>query len=969
MINWVAGLLPETLPAGNRVAANKTPMSLIQPSCFLPALLVLVLLAASRAGAAEPSARQIEFFEARIRPVLVKHCFECHGGGERKTQGGLRLDSRAGWSAGGDSGPAIVPGQPDESPLLTAVEYNDSALQMPPRGKLPQAIIDDLRTWIQEGAADPRQSPAGSGKTSSAVTADEHWAYQPVVAVTPPEVSDPSWPANDIDRFILAKLEAGGLKPSTAASPAALVRRLYFALIGLPPTPEEIEAFLADSSEEAYQRLVDRLLASPQYGQRWGRHWLDVARFGESLTLRGMVYQEAWRYRDYVVQAFNRDLPFNEFVRAQVAGDLLPYASLDEHREHLVATTFLAMGNVNLEEQDKAQLRMDVVDEQVDTIGKALLAQTIGCARCHDHKFDPIPTRDYYALAGILRSTKTLEHANVSNWLEMSLPLEPAEEEVVARHEASIAALTDRIKLARGKRLAVVAAASLPGLIVDDLDAKQVGQWQRSKYSGAYIGDGYIHDQNAEKGAKTLTFLPEFTKAGDYEVRLAYTAGGNRATNVPVTVFSADGEKTLTINERNEPPLDGRFVSLGHFHFELNGQGYVMVANAGTDGHVIVDAVQFLAADAQAEGGTSEGTAANANAPTQPFGKEDVKQLEEELKRLKAAGPARPKYMTVVEERETGDTCIHIRGNVHNLGPSVPRGFLQAVGHGPATPLPADQSGRRELADWLVADDNPLTARVMANRVWHWLFGAGLVRTTDNFGSAGEAPSHPQLLDYLAAELVDDGWSVKRLVRSIVLSRTFRLSATADERTRAADPENRLLARSPRRRLDAESLRDTLLAISGQLEPCAGGKTLRPGVSADYGYQHTERCRSVYMPVLRNALPEIFKAFDFADPSMVTGERTESTTPQQALFFMNDPFVLSSARQAAKRLLAADGLDDAARVERSCRMAFGRLPSPGEKQHALDFLHAATAAGVSEGDAWSQYWQTLFASLDFRYLD
>ncbi|HEX7375915.1 MAG TPA: DUF1553 domain-containing protein [Pirellulales bacterium] len=943
-------------------------MSFHQPSCFLQTLIVLTALAASPLSAAEPSARQIEFFEARIRPVLVKHCFECHGGGPRQTQGGLRLDSFAGWSVGGDSGPAIVPGKPAESLLFSAVDYNDSGLQMPPRGKLPQAIIDDLRAWIQDGAADPRESPAAKENSSTAVTADEHWAYQPVTTAAPPDVSDRSWPENEIDRFILKKLDSAGMKPAADASPAALVRRLYFALVGLPPTPEEIDSFLADSSEEAYRRWVDRLLASPRFGERWARHWLDVARFGESLTLRGMVYQEAWRYRDFVVHAFNRDLPYNEFIRVQVAGDLLPYSSLEERREHLVATTFLTMGNINLEEQDKAQLRMDAVDEQLDTIGKAILAQTIGCARCHDHKFDPIPTRDYYALAGILRSTKTLEHANVSAWLEMPLPLEPAEEEVVARHEARVAALTERIKVARGNRLAVIAPASLPGLIVDDRDAKQVGQWQRSQYSGAYIGDGYVHDQNAEKGSKTLTFLPELTKAGEYEVRLAYTAGGNRATNVPITVFSADGEKTLTINERNEPPLDGRFVSLGHFHFELNGQGFVLVANAGTDGHVIVDAVQFLAVDGAADDAANEVAAAGGSLSAPPSVKEDVKQLEAELKRLKAAGPARPKYMTVVDERETGDTSVHIRGSVHNLGAAVPRGFLQAVGHGPASPLPAGQSGRRELADWLVADDNPLTARVMANRLWHWLFGAGLVRTTDNFGSAGEAPSHPELLDHLADELVRDGWSVKRLVRRIVLSHTFRLSAAAGERG-GVDPENRLLAQAPRRRLDAECLRDTLLAVSGQLEPCPGGKTLRAGVAADYGYQHTEHCRSVYVPVLRNALPEIFKAFDFADPSMVSGERTESTTPQQALFFMNDPFVLACARQAAARLLAVAGLDDERRVELSCRQAFGRLPSAGEKRVALEFIQAARAGGVSEIDAWSHYWQTLFASLDFRYLD
>lgn len=935
-------------------------MYLIRQIGLPHSLVGFALLAAARAGAAEPSARQVEFFETRVRPVLVEHCFECHGGGEKATQGGLRLDSREGWAAGGDSGPALVPGKPEQSLLLTAVGYQDPNLQMPPNGRLPQAVIDDLRRWIEEGAADPRQA-AADDKPAPAVASREHWAYRPVAIAAPPDVRDQAWPASDIDRFILARLEAAGIKPTSDATPEALIRRLFFDLVGLPPTPEEIDEFVHDYSDDAYQRLVERLLGSPRFGERWGRHWLDVARFGESLTLRGMVFPQAWRYRDYVINAFNRDLPYDEFVRAQIAGDLLPAGTLDERRDHLAATAFLALGNVNLEEQDKAQLRMDVVDEQLDTIGKVFLAQTLGCARCHDHKFDPFPTRDYYALAGILRSTKTLEHANVSNWLELPLPLEPADELRIAQHEAATAALAERIAAARGKAPAVVAAASLPGVVVDDRDAKQVGTWQRSQYSGIYIGDGYLHDQNADKGTKTLTFLPQLPEPGEYEVRLAYTTGGNRATNVPVTVFSADGEKTLTINERNQPSLAGRFVSLGQFHFELNGQGFVIIANTGTDGHVIADAVQFIPAD------VDPGPSAEARPTVTSPSQQEIKRLEDELKRLKAAGPVRPKYMTVVEEQEIGDTRVHIRGNVHQLGEPVPRGFLQVIGA--AAHLPEKQSGRRELADWLAARDNPLTARVMVNRVWHWLFAAGLVRTTDNFGATGEAPSHPELLDDLAAEFVRDGWSIKRLVRRIVLSRTYRLAAKADEQERAADPENRLLARSPRRRLDAECLRDALLAISGQLEADSGGKTLRSGVSADYGYLHDERCRSVYVPVLRNALPEVFKVFDFADPSTVTGRRTQSTTPQQALFFMNDPFVLACARHAAQQSLSWHVLDDAARVERSFRVALGRPPGSAERQHTLEFIRSATESGMSDVDAWSRHWQALFASLDFRYVD
>ena len=556
----------------------------------------------------------------------------------------------------------------------------------------------------------------------------------------------------------------------------------------------------------------------------------------------------------------------------------------------------------------------------------------------------------------------------------------PDEEQVVAQYSAQVAALETRLKAARGAPRGVAAAKTLPGIVVDDLEATAVGQWKLSQFTAFYIGDGYLHDENAAKGEKTLTFLPKLPKAGVYEVRLAYTEGGNRATNVPVTVFSADGEKTLRINQQQQPPIDGRFVSLGEYRFELNGQGFVIVSNEATDGHVIADAVQFIAA----EEGDGAAKATAADKPAASEGKpseEELKRLELELKRLKANSPA-PKAMTVAEEKEIGDTRIHIRGSVHNLGERVPRGFLTAASRGVGPhpgPLPDGagekraisdkESGRRELAEWLTSRDNPLTSRVMANRVWHWLFGAGLVRTTDNFGSAGEAPSHPELLDYLAAEFMERDWSVKSLLRQIVLSKTYRLSTAIDPSAAVADPENRLLTRAPRRRLDAECLRDAMLMVGGELEFAVGGKTIKPGTAADYGYPHDSRRRSLYVPALRNSLPAIFKVFDFADTSVVSGERNRSTTSQQALFFMNDPFVTHAAQQAAARSLGRQDLDDAGRIELAYRSALGRAPSDAERQTSLEFIHSAIASGAKAEDAWTQLWQAIFASLDFRFLD
>lgn len=935
----------------------------------------------------------IEFFEKRVRPVLVERCYECHG--EKKQKGGLRLDSAAAVLKGGDSGLALVPGKPDESRMINGISWSDPDFQMPPKNKLTEAEISSLTEWIKLGAPDPRTNFQSQISNLKPQSATNHWAYQSLTKALPPELKNSAWPRSDMDRFVLARLESKSLPPAADADRPTLLRRAYYDLIGLPPTPEQVDAFVGDKSPDAFARVVDRLLASPQFGERWGRHWLDVARYAESVTLRGLVFKEAWRYRDYVIDAFNNDVPYDQFVREQIAGDLLPASNVSEKRRRMIATTFLALGNSNLEEQDKAQLRMDIVDEQLDTIGKAFLAQTIGCARCHDHKFDPIPTRDYYAMAGILRNTKTVTNANVSGWIEAPLPVEAEQEEAFRKHETEVAAVQAELKAAkdaakvlagktseprssRDSKPTVVAASELPGSVVDSAQAKAVGEWKHSQFSKHYIGDGYVHDDLKGKGEKTLTFIPEVKKAGRYEVRFAYQHGTTRATNVPVTIFHADGETTVQVNEQEAPVLDGRFVSLGQFRFEGNGFGYALVANEGTTGHVTADAVQFLPAE------IVEGAPAAAEVTKLDSKKNDskptsnLKALEEKLKRLQESGPKRPLVMAVREEEKIEDTFIHIRGSVHNPGAKVPRGFLQVATMGAAPAIPEKQSGRREFADWIASASNPLTARVMANRVWHWLFGAGLVRTTDNFGTMGETPSHPELLDYLAAQLVEQGWSVKKLVREIMLSRTYQLSWKDDfhespsdqseirgTRPSDLDPENRLLWRANRRRLDAECIRDTMLSVSGQLSDDRGGRSFKPGVSADYGFNFTEPRRSVYAPVFRNALPEIFEAFDFADPSTVVGARNASTVAPQALFLMNHPFVREQAKFAAERLTVKKFPNDETRILRAYRLSLGRSPTSGEIAVAKKLL----SSRPDMTEAWTDIFHALFASADFRYVN
>ncbi|MFO0846201.1 MAG: DUF1553 domain-containing protein, partial [Gemmataceae bacterium] len=461
--------------------------------------------------------------------------------------------------------------------------------------------------------------------------------------------------------------------------------------------------------------------------------------------------------------------------------------------------------------------------------------------------------------------------------------------------------------------------------------------------------DGYVHDGNAGKGEKTITFQPAIPKTGQYEVWLSYTPGTNRAARVPVTVFSADGDKTVHIDQTKPPDIDGLFVSLGRHTFERSGQGFVLIANEGTTGHVVADAVVFIPAEEMAD--KKEGKNASTSR---------LADLEAKLKRLKAAGPKRDMVMSVEEEKVIEDARVHVRGSVHSLGERAPRGVLRVALAGTGPKMPANESGRRELADWLASADNPLTARVIVNRAWHWLMGAGLVRTPDNFGTTGERPSHPELLDALALQLVEDAWSIKSLVRRIVLSQAYRRASGAEPR----DPENRLWSRATRRRLEAECLRDTMLAVSGELRRDLGGPTYPAGLAADYGFRHTDARRSVYSPAFRNALPELFEAFDFADPSVTTGRRNVSTVAPQALFLMNHPFVLDRAGHAARRLLARAGLSDHDRLTHLYRQALGRPPTDAERA----LVEAYLAKGGDREQGWARVVQVVFASLDFRHL-
>ena len=927
---------------------------------FAAILLLVFGLSSARA------AGEFDFFETEIRPLLHKHCYKCHSTEAEKVKGGLLLDSRQGWETGGDSGPAIVPGDVPGSLLLRAVSYENSDLQMPPKYKLAEHERAALSKWVKAGAADPRDHQTeGKAKSVDVAKGREFWAFRPVANHAVPKMNAAPGQGENlgpIDRFILSRLAKEGIERVGLARPETLLRRLYFDLIGVPPTPEQIDDFLGDPSPEAYERLVDRLLGLPQFGETWGRHWLDVARFAESSGGgRSLMFKDAWRFRDYVINAFNDDKPFDQFIREQIAGDLMPSGTREQQNERFVATGFLALGPHNYELQDKELLRMEVVDEQIETVGRAFLGMTLGCARCHDHKFDPVPTDDYYALAGIFRSTQSLVPGNVSSWVARELEPEPALKKIIEQHARETQEANAALKVAKKELKKVEQTSGGTGVYVDDLEAEIIGDWMKSTSNKTYFGDNYIHDKGEGKGQKKVIFNADLKTAGEYEVRFGYTAGTNRAQAAPVTIEHADGATTIRVNQREKPPINDNFKTMGRFQFNA-GKAIVSVSNANTRDVVIADAVVFVPVAELKKHSVPRQRLANLRGEVDRL----VKRVDA-LKKSKSMDL--PKTMSVQDEKETGDWHVHIRGEIRNKGAVVPRGFLQVASKTKTVAQPAiatGRSGRLELAKWVASSENPLTSRVMVNRIWHHLIGNGLVRTTDNFGMMGEMPSHATLLDWLAHQFVVDQWSVKKMIRRIVMSRTYRLASTGESIGRTIDPENRLIWRANRKRLTAESIRDSILSVSGQLSMQQGGPTIRKFSQYDWGYEFNTIRRSVYVPLFRNTLLEVFETFDVANPNVVSGRRSETILPTQALYLMNSPFVNAEAERAGERIIRS-GTTDAERVRLVYRLALGREPSAVEADVVMKFIEESKA-GEKSG-AWAALVHSLFGSVDFRHLD
>jgi len=891
------------------------------------AQVILLVWTAGGASGAAPSAEQTEFFEKQVRPVLVERCYECHST-EKKTKGGLALDTRESTLKGGDAGPALIAGDPEKSLIIEAVRYANHDLQMPPKKKLSAQEIKVLEDWVKMGAPDPREAAtvAKVAKTIDINEGRKHWSFTPLARVEVPNVPPLASP---IDGFIEAKLAEKGLKPAPPADKRTLLRRATFDLIGLPPTPQEVETFLADTAPDAFDRVIERLLASPHYGERWGRHWLDVARYADSNGLdENIAFGNAWRYRDYVVRSFNEDKPFDQFLIEQIAGDLLPRSE-----EAITATGFLALGARVLAEPDVQKLEMDIIDEQIDTIGKAFMGMTLGCVRCHDHKFDPISQEDYYAMAAIFRSTRSLaaeKMGAIKFWYEHSLATPEQIEEKKKFDEALKAKKAEVTKFTGQARNAV--KAELQKRAADYLAAAALLP------ARAGLADAVSAAKPGELDADVLLLCRQYLDLKpDHPVFAVWRELAQKR--------DADGIR------QHYAPLFAEALK----------------TKKGPDYDALADAKGFLALPAKDGDVLDAATLAK------------IAAMNKEVEDFQATQPDLPALMSVAEAGTVKTLPVHIRGSYLTLGKPVERGFPEVMRTSFTKPiLPAKRSGRLELARWMAGSEHPLTARVIVNRVWRWHFGQGIVSSTDNFGLLGGKPSHPELLDWLARTFIENGWSIKDLHRLIMKSATYQQASsvsfsTADQADpRLVDPENRLLWRANIQRLEAEQIRDAMLFTSGWLDLTIGGKTI-PLRNREFVFNHTSKDattyetprRALYLPIIRNHLYDMLEQFDYPDPTMPTGSRNSTVIAPQALIMMNAPVVMESGARLAKRL--ADLPDDEQRLQQIYAALYGRPPVDHEKADALALIRDLSAADKPER-AWALLCQTLFAANEFIYL-
>ncbi len=1052
-----------------------------------------------------------EYFEQHIRPLLAEHCYQCHSV-ETLAMGEFRLDSKENLLRGGSRGPAIHPGDPDGSLLLKAVSYQSLSLKMPPTGKLSDEQIARLRVWIEMGAPDPRSAEMQEA-VQEGIDIDagkQFWSFRPVKNPAPPATPGDTWVRTAVDRFILARMASEGLRPAPAADRRTLLRRVTFDLTGLPPTPREIEAFLADPAADSYERVVERLLASPHYGERWGRHWLDLVRWAET---NGHEFDnnklDAWRFRDYVIESFNTDLPYDRFLKEQIAGDLLPprLAADGTHFVNPVASGMYWLWEVLNSPTDSIKARADQINNQIDVISKATQGLTVACARCHDHKFDPIPTADYYSLFGVLGSTQMSEICIDSPEREQEIRaigreiqtlnreieslLEPARArgakslgerllaaapEIGAEEQSATAAelayaLTEpshplypfakAAKLDPGplfhrgmdrlrEELAEWNAKADPGHPIwterqDETYEDFEGGFGRWNVTGAAFGDGpvrsgprdfglagsagqafagsfsggsnrfvgtlttdkfrmparYVHvrmagrkyaPQSKETAPLRFTVIADEHKSGhampsDNRLRwhtIAMTKERGRICAIEIVDRDRDGaiavDQIIFSGDRKPPPIaappDARILELANDKSIRSLEDFADAYQALAEG-LSGTSARSPKDDALLSAILGIGSLPDAK---EHLAKPEIERLEELATRRGVTEDRIPASTFAMSSQDwrPADSPIHVRGNHENPGELVPRQYLQVIAGTDQRPY-RNGSGRLGVASWIASDQNPLTARVMANRVWHHHFGRGIVPSTDDFGRMGERPSHPDLLDHLATRFMASGWSVKDLHRSIVLSSTYRMSSAGSEGAGRRDPANRLLSHFPVRRLEAEAIRDSVLAVAGSLDTTVGGPSVPPHISE---YQDGRGKplsgpldglgrRSVYTQIRRNFLPPLFLAFDYPLPISTEGRRGVSAVASQALLMLNNEFVSGQAAKWAARVKRSRAVPRN-RIQDMYVQAYGRPPVEAEIEEIERFLavqaDARAGSDGEAGDAWTDLAHALLNTSEFLFV-
>ncbi|MFT7642309.1 MAG: hypothetical protein ACI9G1_004066 [Pirellulaceae bacterium] len=1026
---------------------------------------------------------QLEFFESKIRPVLVSKCYSCHSEkaqADNKLKGGLLLDTRASMHSGGETGPAVVPGNAKESLIISALKHED--FEMPPQGKLPDAVVADFVKWVEAGAIDPREGdPAIVREEIDFDAAAKFWSFQTPQLSPLPNVKNGNWPKTDIDRYVLSVMEANELSPTAAAHKRVLIRRATFDLTGLPPTPEEVSAFLADDSTQAFENLIDRLLESPRYGERWGRHWLDVARYAEDQAHTFGVSKRvhAYQYRDWVIQAFNKDMPYDRFVKLQIAGDLLLDESADQF-ERIAGLGFSGLGAIYYKNSDKAKAIADELDDRIDTLTRGFLGLTVSCARCHDHKFDPIPTEDYYSLAGIFASTQMADRplaaqellqvynaaqAKIREHDGLLKKFRIAEKERIAeshrndvkkymvaswmyrnrkkadnKHSTTIHATESQLEKswldrwdkyldpknkALEKVVALDAWRKLPvpdgknhteappaevlaaaeqfqqhlNDVLDERDGKNRPQPQSAKYTSPILkGKNRVVDIDVDiKGAKELFLVVSDTgddinndwaswlnpvisgPAGEKKLNeLKWRSGTTGWQSIQIDK-NADGQP-LKIGETKYVGIGTHATSI--ICFDLPGEydrfrakGYldgsgtgsiqfrVYLAEpkdivVGTSAKLVKEKLEVIKTVFSHSGLFSLGDGDLAKHLVKPK-QDELASLEKELQSAKGASPPAPAMAHAIRDSGSKDLKVYLRGNPAKQGDVAPRRFLRILAGGERATY-TDGSGRLQLAEEIASAENPLTARVIVNRVWQHHFGNGIVATSSNFGVLGEPPTHPELLDWLTVNFVKSGWSLKWLHKEVMRSAVYQLSSDHNSQNYQRDPENRYLWKMTRRRLDVESWRDALLSVSGNLDLKIGGPTMSLS-------DNNNNRRTVYASISRHELDGLLRLFDFPDANVTSAARSETTIPQQQLFVLNSEFFIRQAKSLAARLQKVSD-DDSERIKHGYALLFGREPDAAELSLGVSFVSSEKPKD-DKLSMWEQYTQALLGANEFMYID